>query len=128
MVRTRHFHCCSPGSIPGLGTKIPHQATAYHSQKKKSIPHISNISVNFTTVNKRTINDKIVGEYSKYNRISTVIKEKIFHLPKKALVNSHTKSRLSFLCAISSSLLKKKKKKWNCEEDLKRFFREFPLW
>ena len=26
MVRIQHFHCCGPGSIPGLGTEIPHQA------------------------------------------------------------------------------------------------------
>ena len=33
MVRTRHFHCHGPGSIPGRGTKIPQ--VLEHSQKKK---------------------------------------------------------------------------------------------
>ena len=32
VVRTRHFHCQGPGSIPGQGTKIP-QAMR-HGQKK----------------------------------------------------------------------------------------------
>ena len=27
-VRTRYFHPCGPGSIPGLGSEIPHQAAA----------------------------------------------------------------------------------------------------
>ena len=35
VVRTQHFHCCSPGSIPGLGTEIPHLATAHHTPKNK---------------------------------------------------------------------------------------------
>ena len=34
-VRTQHFHCCSPGSNPGLRTKIPHQAAACSGKKKK---------------------------------------------------------------------------------------------
>ena len=34
MVRTLHFHCRGPGSIPGRGTKIP-QAT-WDGQKKKN--------------------------------------------------------------------------------------------
>ena len=34
VVRTRRFHCCGRGSIPGQGTKIP-QATQ-HSQKQTS--------------------------------------------------------------------------------------------
>ena len=33
MVRTWHFHCHGPGSIPGQGTKIPQ--AAQHGQKKK---------------------------------------------------------------------------------------------
>ena len=33
MVRTLHFHCWGPGSIPGQGTKIPQAAR--HGQKKK---------------------------------------------------------------------------------------------
>ena len=28
VVRTLHFHCYDPGSIPGLGTEIPHQVAA----------------------------------------------------------------------------------------------------
>ena len=35
MVRIWRFHHCGPGSIPGLGTEISHQATAYCSQKNK---------------------------------------------------------------------------------------------
>ena len=35
MVRTRHFHCQGPGSIPGRGTKIP--KAAKHGQKIKKI-------------------------------------------------------------------------------------------
>jgi len=31
VVRIQHFHRCGLGSIPGLGTEIPHQATACHS-------------------------------------------------------------------------------------------------
>ena len=34
MVRTRHFHCQDPGSIPGLGTEIL-QATQTKKKKKK---------------------------------------------------------------------------------------------
>ena len=33
VARIWHFHCCSLGSVPGLETEIPYQATAYHSQK-----------------------------------------------------------------------------------------------
>ena len=33
VVRTRHFHCWGPGSIPGWGTKIPQAAQS--GQKKK---------------------------------------------------------------------------------------------
>ena len=33
--RTWRFHCCSPGSSPGLGTEIPHQAGARRCQKRK---------------------------------------------------------------------------------------------
>ena len=35
VVRSQHFHCCGLGSIPGLGTEIPHQSAAHNSQKKK---------------------------------------------------------------------------------------------
>ena len=40
MVRTQHFHGCSPGSIPGLGTETPHQPVAHSGQKeiKLSVP------------------------------------------------------------------------------------------
>ena len=34
VVRTPSLHHCGPGSAPGLGSKIPHQAAARHSQKK----------------------------------------------------------------------------------------------
>ena len=33
VVRTQHCHHCSLDSIPGLGTEIPHQATAHLGQK-----------------------------------------------------------------------------------------------
>ena len=36
MVRTHHVHLRGQGSIPGLWTKIPHQATARHGQKKEN--------------------------------------------------------------------------------------------
>ena len=35
VVRTCHFHHSGPGAIPGLGTEIPHQASASCSQKKE---------------------------------------------------------------------------------------------
>ena len=35
VVMIQHFHCCSLGSIPGLGTESPHQAAARRSQKKQ---------------------------------------------------------------------------------------------
>ena len=35
MVRIQHLHCCGPGSIPGLGSEIPRQATVHCSQNKK---------------------------------------------------------------------------------------------
>ena len=35
VVRILHFHCCSPGSLPGLGTEIPHQAAACQIKRKK---------------------------------------------------------------------------------------------
>ena len=35
VVRTQQFHHFGPGSIPGLGTEIPHQATARKKKKKK---------------------------------------------------------------------------------------------
>lgn len=35
-VRIWCFHCFRPGSIPGLGTEIPHKATACRSQKEKT--------------------------------------------------------------------------------------------
>ena len=34
-VRIWHVHCCRPGSVPGLGTEIPHQAAACHSWREK---------------------------------------------------------------------------------------------
>lgn len=37
MVRTWRFHHCGPGSVPGLGTGIPHQADAHCSQKEEEI-------------------------------------------------------------------------------------------
>ena len=33
VVRMQRSHHCDPGSIPDLGTEIPHQATAHHDQK-----------------------------------------------------------------------------------------------
>ena len=36
MVRTLCFHHCSPGSVPGLGTKISHHAEASHCPRKKT--------------------------------------------------------------------------------------------
>ena len=35
VVRIWGFHCCGPGSVPGLGTEIPHQATAHRGGWKK---------------------------------------------------------------------------------------------
>lgn len=35
-VRILCFHHCGLGSVPSLGTEIPHQATALHQKKKKS--------------------------------------------------------------------------------------------
>ena len=35
VVRIQHFHHCEQGSNPGLGTEIPHQASAHHGQEKK---------------------------------------------------------------------------------------------
>ena len=35
VVRSQHFHGYGPGSVPGQGTEIPHQAAACCSQKKK---------------------------------------------------------------------------------------------
>ena len=35
MVRIQCFHCFSPGSVPGLGTEIPHQASAHHQKKER---------------------------------------------------------------------------------------------
>ena len=34
MVRTRRFHCCGPGSIPGQGTKTP-KALVWPKQNKQ---------------------------------------------------------------------------------------------
>ena len=36
VVMIQYHHCCSLGSIPGLGTEIPYRAAASHSQKKES--------------------------------------------------------------------------------------------
>ena len=33
VVMDLHSHHCGPGSIPGLGTEIPHQAAAHLAQK-----------------------------------------------------------------------------------------------
>lgn len=35
LVRIWHSHCCGSDLIPGLGIEIPHQTTAFYSQKKK---------------------------------------------------------------------------------------------
>lgn len=35
MVRIDCFHCCGPGSTPGLETEIPHQAALHHGKKKR---------------------------------------------------------------------------------------------
>ena len=35
VIRTRRFHWCGPGSIPGLGATIPHQAAVCRDQKTK---------------------------------------------------------------------------------------------
>ena len=35
VIRIRCFHCCNLGSIPGLGTEIPYQATLRCGQKNK---------------------------------------------------------------------------------------------
>ena len=35
VVRIWHLHHCNPGSFPGLGTEIPHQATACCGKKNK---------------------------------------------------------------------------------------------
>ena len=32
VVRIQHFHHYSPGSISGLGTEIPHKASAWYGQ------------------------------------------------------------------------------------------------
>jgi len=42
VVRTWCFPCCSPGSIPSLGTENPHQAAASGGKKKNCI-HVSRI-------------------------------------------------------------------------------------
>lgn len=43
-VRILCFHHCGLGSVPSLGTEIPHQATALHQKKKKKI---TNCTVDF---------------------------------------------------------------------------------
>ena len=35
VLKTTHFHRCSPGSIAGLGTEITHQADTCHGQKRE---------------------------------------------------------------------------------------------
>ena len=41
VVRIQCFHHCGPGSIPGLGTLIPHQAaTRCKKKKKKKFPNM----------------------------------------------------------------------------------------
>lgn len=37
VVRTEHFHCCVPGSVPDPGTQIP-QAMWYSQKKKTNTP------------------------------------------------------------------------------------------
>ena len=37
VVRTRHFHCCGLGSIPGPGTKILQAARHGQKLKKKNL-------------------------------------------------------------------------------------------
>ena len=34
VVRIQGFHCCIPGSIPGLGTEIPHHMAAKNNKIK----------------------------------------------------------------------------------------------
>ena len=36
VVKTLHFHCRGQGSIPGWGTKIPHDTVAWPKQKQKT--------------------------------------------------------------------------------------------
>ena len=43
IVRNQCFHHHGPGSIPGLGTDIPHQATAHGDKKKKKITRLQDI-------------------------------------------------------------------------------------
>ena len=35
-VKAPRFHCCTPGSVPGLGTEIPHQAAAGCGQRNQN--------------------------------------------------------------------------------------------
>ena len=35
MIRTWYYNQCSPGSVPGLGNEIPHQAAVCHRRGKK---------------------------------------------------------------------------------------------
>ena len=43
MVRTRFFHCCGPGSVPGWGTKI----LKLHGRAKKIKVHYLLIEISF---------------------------------------------------------------------------------
>ena len=54
-VRTQCFHCRGQGSVPGMGTEIPHQATACHSQKQnKQTKTTTKILNNNKQTNKQT--------------------------------------------------------------------------
>lgn len=61
VVRIQSFHCCSLGSIPSLGSKIPHQTATCHSQIKKTFSLtceiskwlstlVQNVDVNYTYI------------------------------------------------------------------------------
>ena len=43
VVRSQHFHCWGPGSIPGRGTKIPTSPVAWPKKKKEGNPSICHI-------------------------------------------------------------------------------------
>ena len=48
VIRTQHFHCWGPGSIPSRGTKISH--AAQHSQKRKKKKLLSRILLLFPSL------------------------------------------------------------------------------
>lgn len=70
MVRIWSFYCCSLGSVPSLGTEIPHQAAAHHSQKeeKYQVAH-SNVVSQFEYHKKKMIYKKLCYSYGfKFSR------------------------------------------------------------